>query len=467
MTHTNTTERDALLPCPFCGQAPSYQLCSKYDAPLHLIRHCNVTIEKRTFKDAASAWNRRTANASEASDTVVCPNCDGKGADFDEVAFTCPRCHGKGTLAPPSDRAAVEGVTISVDIAKRAVRAMELCERESSGWLKYAEPIKAAIGATIIAERARASDTNDAAAAVGRAPDEPESYERRIAQIGCRCTRPDARCCAGDRGETGDSCTCECHREQDDRRPWDAAPPSDRAAVEGVTLADAVYAWIVATTTRRPSAVRVLRAERGIRDAYQAYERARASDTNAALKWALDQGDSLAQWCNVAGDALLELMAAYERKVRSACATPEEIAKEPWRCSEYIKAENALRGKPVPIVNIPAATKDTNDAAAPVGQASDDSDQRDYLCKRLIGIGPYFGQEAARMLRNDALLIAELRKATPPTPRAAYRQPTIKDARAICQRYDASNDVTLPSDARLMLKALSENHVVIAEEVPK
>lgn len=77
---------------------------------------------------------------------------------------------------PPSDRAAVEGVTISVDIAKRAVRAMELCERESSGWLKYAEPIKAAIGATIIAERARASDTNDAAVELRAAAEKARKF---------------------------------------------------------------------------------------------------------------------------------------------------------------------------------------------------------------------------------------------------------------------------------------------------
>jgi hypothetical protein len=41
---------------------------------------------------------------------------------------------------------------------------------------------------------------------------EPESYERKIARLGCRCTRPDARACASDRGTYGFDCTCECHR---------------------------------------------------------------------------------------------------------------------------------------------------------------------------------------------------------------------------------------------------------------
>lgn len=40
--------------------------------------------------------------------------------------------------------------------------------------------------------------------------------------------------------------------------------------------------------------------------------------------------------------ALRDLMAAYERRVRSDCKTPEDLAKEPWRCAEYIAAEKAL-----------------------------------------------------------------------------------------------------------------------------
>ena len=43
-------------------------------------------------------------------------------------------------------------------------------------------------------------------------PVAPESYESRIARIGCRCTRPDARACAGDKHISPDfPCACECH----------------------------------------------------------------------------------------------------------------------------------------------------------------------------------------------------------------------------------------------------------------
>lgn len=40
---------------------------------------------------------------------------------------------------------------------------------------------------------------------------------------------------------------------------------------------------------------------------------------------------------------LMEMMQAYERRVRSDCKTPEEIEKRPWECSEYIKAANYMR----------------------------------------------------------------------------------------------------------------------------
>lgn len=43
--------------------------------------------------------------------------------------------------------------------------------------------------------------------------------------------------------------------------------------------------------------------------------------------------------------ALREMMLAYERRIRSLC-TPEEIAKEPWRCAEYIEAERLLKLPP-------------------------------------------------------------------------------------------------------------------------
>lgn len=77
------------------------------------------------------------------------------------------------------------------------------------------------------------------------------------------------------------------------------------------------------------------------------------------LSWALQQGGVLADWCNVAGDALRALMVAYERRVRSDCG-PDDLANGPWRCEEFVQAEQALRGKPVPIVEF-------THPAAPVG----------------------------------------------------------------------------------------------------
>jgi hypothetical protein len=40
--------------------------------------------------------------------------------------------------------------------------------------------------------------------------------------------------------------------------------------------------------------------------------------------------------------ALRAMADAYERKVRTGL-TPEEIAKEPWRCAEYIEAERLCK----------------------------------------------------------------------------------------------------------------------------
>jgi hypothetical protein len=70
MTDTNTTERDALLPCPFCGNDPS--------SWEHISRGTLVTC----FRDGCPAhgntvspdtWNTRTANTSEA--LLPCPFC--------------------------------------------------------------------------------------------------------------------------------------------------------------------------------------------------------------------------------------------------------------------------------------------------------------------------------------------------------------------------------------------------------
>lgn len=43
--------------------------------------------------------------------------------------------------------------------------------------------------------------------------------------------------------------------------------------------------------------------------------------------------------------ALRSLADAYERRIRSLC-TPDDIAKEPWRCAEYVEAERLLKTPP-------------------------------------------------------------------------------------------------------------------------
>jgi len=41
--------------------------------------------------------------------------------------------------------------------------------------------------------------------------------------------------------------------------------------------------------------------------------------------------------------ALRDLMTAYERIVRSNCTTPEQLEAKPWRCAEYVQAEDSIR----------------------------------------------------------------------------------------------------------------------------
>jgi len=45
--------------------------------------------------------------------------------------------------------------------------------------------------------------------------------------------------------------------------------------------------------------------------------------------------------------ALRGMMSAYEHRIRSDCKTQAEIDKQPWRCAQYIVAEEALRPMPL------------------------------------------------------------------------------------------------------------------------
>jgi hypothetical protein len=41
--------------------------------------------------------------------------------------------------------------------------------------------------------------------------------------------------------------------------------------------------------------------------------------------------------------ALMEIMKAYERRIRSDCTTQEQLDKRPWECAEYIAASDYLK----------------------------------------------------------------------------------------------------------------------------
>jgi hypothetical protein len=149
---TNTTERDALEMCPKCGRMkPRKHNC--FDDPLI-----------------------RTANASEASEPVAwrVQKSDGTGWYLTSDANEAQHMRENRLLqvqslyaAPPSDRAAVEGVTAD------ALTAAFLNERLAQAALSKGHRVIWALTPEDVtdafAERARASDTNAAAAPVGQA----------------------------------------------------------------------------------------------------------------------------------------------------------------------------------------------------------------------------------------------------------------------------------------------------------
>lgn len=68
------------------------------------------------------------------------------------------------------------------------------------------------------------------------------------------------------------------------------------------------------------------------------------------LDFATSYGDNLAAWCNFMRPALVGMMEAYERRVRSEC-TPEQLAAKPWECMEYVAAQQALAMQPLVFVD--------------------------------------------------------------------------------------------------------------------
>lgn len=67
----------------------------------------------------------------------------------------------------------------------------------------------------------------------------------------------------------------------------------------------------------------------------------------------IDEAGKLSDWINRARPVVTDLMAAYERRIRTDC-TPKELTKEPWRCMEYIGAEGLLRDQPIAVVELTA-----------------------------------------------------------------------------------------------------------------
>jgi hypothetical protein len=335
---TNTTERDALLPCPICGTDKFLEMTDAFGKPVWLHTSHGECALCCFVIDNAARWNTRTANASEAS-----------------------------------------------------------------------------------------------------APDEPESYERRIARIGCRCTRPDARCCAGDRGEPGDSCACECHREQDDRRPWDAAP---RAAVEGVSdalvqIAHEAFAAKWEHRSPAPSTLGWKRDHESVRAALEAYERARASSPNAAVPHQSvsfksprplgDPGDYT--FSNTPPQTLEELR--EELDTNAAAAVGQAV--EPRNL--FAPGDEVRHRKGGEYVVLFRADYEPTMQDCYVYRGADGH----------TWVRPALVMEDGRF---------ELIRRAPPTPRAAYRQPMIEDARNAADMYMAEREKGNPFSVS-MLAALN------------
>lgn len=83
----------------------------------------------------------------------------------------------------------------------------------------------------------------------------------------------------------------------------------------------------------------------------------------ADLEHLMDESDKTTAWANRVRPVVKELMLAYERRIRSACTTPEELANEPWRCMEYVAAEALLREQPVWVVSLARASVNNPESA--------------------------------------------------------------------------------------------------------
>jgi hypothetical protein len=113
----------------------------------------------------------------------------------------------------------------------------------------------------------------------------------------------------------------------------------------------------------------------------------------------IDEAGKLSDWINRARPVITELMEAYARLVRShsGMGAMELAEVQPWRCMEYIGAEELLRAQPVAIVEITTekATAPPSSTLADFGYAPGvyafhclDCDQEDLGDKRSIRCKP-------------------------------------------------------------------------------
>ena len=99
-------------------------------------------------------------------------------------------------------------------------------------------------------------------------------------------------------------------------------------------------------------------------EALQADNLCRLSAIAAELAWrdmqieqlreTLDAAGALADWINRARPTITGLMEAYVRLNRSYWTGDAIDRVQPWRCMEYIAAEDLLRDQPVAVVEITA-----------------------------------------------------------------------------------------------------------------
>ena len=66
----------------------------------------------------------------------------------------------------------------------------------------------------------------------------------------------------------------------------------------------------------------------------------------------MDEAGKFFDWGNAAGIVLRNLLDAYERRIRSLCATPEQLATKPWECAEFVEARLILDAKPNWVVTV-------------------------------------------------------------------------------------------------------------------